>query len=549
MLSVAFVLNACTQDKALETPNVENPVLMLRLSMQNTSSEEVWAQTYSILTQNPGCCDEVWFSTGTGMPDMQVHRDHVSRLVKAKEALRELGIGSSLQIQMTIGHGDQMGMEQEWEAKTWTGWTGSTGVEDKFCNCPRQVRYLDYIRTMTRLYAQIHPHTLWIDDDLRYDNHIPATYDSRIGCWCATCLAAFSTEEGKDWTREALDSAMDGDEQLAERWKAFSIESLRRIAQVIAEETKAVSPETRMGYQKTFWDGDTTVVRAVLQTLAQVSGRRVAYRAGGGAYYDKLHPAEQIIKSMDAARFMRVLGNPEYVESWCPEIESWPRHYGSRTAQAVLLEAFTGLAYGMDAVSMFVIDSGQEEADLQARSMLFPLADGAPMLRSYAQANRGTEAVGYRTSQDNYALYEFGTLGIPILPGNGRSLGMLEGDNLKPVNIYSQPSSAVQDVRCQMDAQSPAPVLCQSPFVGLLIPRVTADGTLRTIGLLNGRIDEQGPLRLSLRSLPQGVRSVVWHQLRRKPLRLDVLYGAQGESYIEIPSLSAWNAGFVEIPL
>ena len=111
VLAVVCGLNACTQDRATETPNVGNPVLMLRLSMQNTSSEDVWTQTYSILKQNPGCCDEVWFSTGTGMPDMQVHRDHVSRLVQAKEALSNLGIGSSLQIQMTIGHGDQVGSE------------------------------------------------------------------------------------------------------------------------------------------------------------------------------------------------------------------------------------------------------------------------------------------------------------------------------------------------------------------------------------------------------------------------------------------------------
>ena len=294
----------------------ENPVMMLRLRMPNTISETNWRNLLSGFREYPDCCDEVWFSTGISATSLDVHRKHVEKLVRAKDDLSKIGIGASVQVQMTIGHGDSMLNPDGWAAKTWSGWTGSTGVEDKFCNCPRQPAFLEYMRQVARLYAQIKPRSVWIDDDLRYDNHYPATEGSRIGCWCTTCIADFSRQEGRDWTRKSLDEAMAADGALAERWKMFSISSLDNIARIVAEETAAVSPETQMGYQKTYFDSDTTVVRTILHTLARVSGKKVFYRPGGTAYYDKLHPANQIIKSMSAARYMKVLGCGDIIESY-----------------------------------------------------------------------------------------------------------------------------------------------------------------------------------------------------------------------------------------
>ena len=523
----------------------QKPVMLLRLSIDNTVTDESWAKTLSILNKHPECCDEIWFSTGIGIPPMEVHQQHAERLVDAKQDLEKLGISTSLQVQMTIGHGDQLGISDEWSAKRWTGWTGSTGVECKYCNCPRQPELLEYMREMTRLYARIQPRILWVDDDLRYDNHKPATQNSRIGCWCETCLAEFSAREGKTWSRVELDKAMATDKDLEYRWMMFSLESLQQIAHIIAEETVAVSPSTKMGYQKTFFTRDTLVVKTILKELAEVSGQKVAYRPGGSAYYDRYHPVNQIVKSMDAARFIRLIGSPDYVESWCPEVESYPRHYGSRSGQSVLLEGFAALAYGMDAVSMFVMDHGEESPELQARSMLKPLEEGSDVLRRYAQANIGTEAVGFRANVSNEALYDFGVMGIPILPGEGRSLGTLEKEVLTSVNLYSQPSSEIQAFRDKLNADAEMPVLCCSPFVGLVMPRVDAEGNLRTLGLINSRIDVQGPILFSLASVPEDAKSAIWYELRKKPVKLNIQYDAVG-AFIEIPQLDAWNAGFLE---
>lgn len=84
----------------------EAPVTMLRLRMPNTMIDSTWHNLLSALRQYPDCCDEVWFSTGVTAVQMDVHRDHVEKLKRAKEALRKIGIGTSVQVQMTIGHGD-----------------------------------------------------------------------------------------------------------------------------------------------------------------------------------------------------------------------------------------------------------------------------------------------------------------------------------------------------------------------------------------------------------------------------------------------------------
>ena len=545
LLPAIALFASCRTDNTSQAVNDE-PVMMLRLRMPNTFTDENWTTLLSGIKENPECCEEVWFSTGINFPPMDVHKEHVGRLLKAKEDLQALGIGTSVQVQVTLGHSDALGASGDWSAKTWTGWTGSTGVEDLYCNCPRQREFLEYMREMTRLYASVKPRVMWIDDDLRYDNHTPATNNSRIGCWCETCISEFSEREGRKWTRETLDKAMASDKALEERWTAFSLESLDRIARIIAEETLAVSPETKMGYQKTFSDRDTTVVRTILKTLAEVSGQKVSYRPGGGAYYDKLHPAAQIIKSMGAARYMRVLGCGDIVESWCPEVETHPRHYGSRTGQGVLLEGFAALAYGLDAVSMFVLDNGEEPIDVQSRYMLHPLDEGAPVMKEYARANKGTVPVGYRADLTMAELFDFGIAGIPVLPGLGKNLGTLSNEDLKGVNIYSQPSSVIQEFRDKLDGRAGAPALCVSPFIGLVIPRVDPDGAIRTLGLVNCRIDSQGALRFSLPSLPSGVKSAVWRELRKEPVNLKIKRDGNGAAFVEIPEIGAWNAGFLE---
>ena len=528
-----FVLCAFSQENSEWAP-----VLQLRLRAPDTLSATNWAATRHMIFENDGCCDEVWFSTGIGMPPMAEHVRRMEVIRAAAADLRARGIAPALQFQATLGHSDDLSDLEDCSGKTWGGWTGSTGVEARHCNCPRQPGFLAYVREVAHIYAGFHPASVWIDDDLRYDNHRPATERSHIGCWCETCLKDFNAKTGGAWTRESLAAAVGKGEPVAATWLDFSIDSLEDVARAIAEEFHRVSPGTRMALQHGM--SSTGMIMRVLMTLEKTSGHPVGMRPGGGAYYD-IDPNAQVLKSLAAAQFRRTVGDPAFIQVWTPEVESWPRTYGSRSAQSVIVESFTGFMYGLNAASWLVTQTGNDPLELSSRAMMRPLADAAPVLRGYARANRGTHAVGFTCSAKISSLYAFACTGVPVLFGVGKSCGELTQSDLA-LNRCTATASAVQQKRDELDTRAGGtPAVVESAFVGLVLPRVTEVGVLRSVALLNVRIDGQGPIRLRLRNFAPGVTKAVWHELRRQPVVVPIEDGR-----VEIPSIGAWNGGYLE---
>ena len=128
--------------------------------------------------------------------------------------------------------------------------------------------------------------------------------------------------------------------------------------------------------------------------------------------------------------------------------------------------------------------------------------------------------------------------------GPGISLGTLSSDFMKNVDIPKMLSSEIQGLRDGLQASNPSPALCCSPFVGLVMPRVTADGTLKTVGVVNTRIDVQGPIRIRLDRIPDSAKRIIWHEMKKKPVRIP-MERVDGSVYAVIPEIAPWNAGFL----
>lgn len=292
LMLCSILMSACS-NKSYINKSDETPLLSLRLRQTSTESDAKWRETYQAISDNPGCCDEVWFATGITIPPLDFHREHAEILSKAKQDLEQQGIATALQIQMTIGHGDQLiaGIEDLFSNKIWGGWTGSTGVEAKYCNCPRQPEFLAYMQEMAAIYAPLRFRAIWIDDDLRYENHKPATDGSLLGCWCDTCIEAFNSEHNAEWTRETLSKAVTSDAAVAEQWWLFSTASLQNVARVIASEFLKMSPDVKLGLQHTSYDGHSRYQDAIIKTLTELNGQPAMFRPGGGDYYDSTNAA------------------------------------------------------------------------------------------------------------------------------------------------------------------------------------------------------------------------------------------------------------------
>jgi hypothetical protein len=135
---------------------------------------------------------------------------------------------------------------------------------------------------------------------------------------------------------------------------------------------------------------------------------------------------------------------------------------------------------------------------------------------------------------------------VPVLFGVGQSCGELTESDLQ-LNRCRAPSKKVQEHRDALDCRGEAiPARVASPFVGLMLPRVSKkDGMLRTVALLNNRIDAQVQIELVLRGVPNGAKAV-WYEVRRSPVEVPLV--REGVSVrATIPSIAAWNAGYLEV--
>lgn len=540
-------------------------LFQIRLRAPHTASDAQWAETFQTLAGNRGACDEVWFSTGITFPPMAWHREHAERLARYAADLRRAGIVPSLQFQATLGHGDSFGgSPEEMAGRTWGGFTGPSGVECATCNCPRQPAFLAYVREMARLYAAaIRPAWLWIDDDLRVNNHRPAASWDDIGCWCETCLAAFAkflTTEGTEDTeaaapgsprgREALCETIGANSALRSAWERFSFSSIAAVAEAIAEETHAVSPETRFGYQHGGWPNDSQL--AVFRALREAGGGRpVGSRPGGGFYYD-LDPHGPVKKALVAARQRRALGDPPWIEDWLPEIETFPRAFASRTARGVLLEAVASLAYGMNGLSALIMDTRSESDAWYSENLLAPVAAERELLEHYRDANRNTAPAGLDAPPDLPLdnVYTYALAGVPVVPGTGRTFGVLTADDAA-LHLCSCTSQDLLRIRAEADERAGhrLPVVVEAPSIGLVVPRVSPDGALRTVLLLNARIEAQKPLPLRLRPGSAGIlpAAAVWRAIGEPPVTLPLRRDG-ADALVTLPALQPWSAGWLELP-
>ena len=520
------------------------PFLSMRLRANDTESVETWRRNFREVAAHPGCCDEIWFSTGCGAPALDWHRKNAAVLAEAVKDCRAKGIVPSLQFQATLGHGDFAGSPELFRMKTWTGWTGPTGIETKYCNCPRQPAFLAYLREVSRIYAPLGFGSLWIDDDLRIEYHEPSGSSGRHpGCWCATCIRVFNAATGAKWTRPGLAQAIRTNDVLSASWREFQTESVCAVAKAVAEVFHGLAPDTRLGLQHASYDAVADSIGAILRTLHGVSGKPVGSRPGGGSYYDD-NPNEMVLKSIKSGWFRGRLGNPDWIGVWTPEIESWPRTYYSRSPQGVLVEGFTALMYGMNAVSFFISNGAMEDPALYGRTHWKALAEGAPTLRGYARAIAGSHPVGF--TMPGKTKIGIRRAAIPVLSGVGRNCGELTQAECA-LDVNAMTSAAVQKLRDELDRRAGGlPAVIRSPFLGLMQVHVDAQERLAAVALVNTRISAQGPVRVKLRGLPEHIRSVTWRVLCAEAEELPV-ERLQEEAFVSIPEIGAWNAGYIDV--
>ena len=524
-------------------------------------ADENWPKVLDALSQTPHPFDAIWFSTGVAYPPLDWHRAQSARCAKAAKDLKKIGMSAAVEIQMTIGHGDVMLTRKDCRAQDWPTWVGWNGKACKHVSCPRGKGFRDYFARVAAIYAEWKPECVWIDDDLRLENRAPNGGGKYEGCWCESCVAAFSRREGRDWTRESLLAAIEkGDKDLKRRWFALQEDNLAEFAGVIARAVAQVSPETRLGLEAALCANGVT---KILKAMRDASGKPVRLRSGEGAYWDR-NPHEQLEKAYRIAKATAEYGCFDLVDVFSPEIESCPRTFSCRTPQGAILEGFEQLATGANALSMFLADTRVGEDWNYYRDILFRRLGAAHgFLKGYAEANRGTLPCGFSVKGGEVPKELVACRGVPVVCGRAKSLGELPDVNAIPASLGGSGWQAkgehetvvlqaaagprLMEFARRADAVSggKTPILFTRPVMAWTMPRVGEDGELRTVAVINCSIDVQDPVAVRLRGVPADA-NVAWVPLHGERAALAVVREG-AEAVITLPAVGAWDCGYLRI--
>lgn len=316
----------------------------------------------SALEKYPGCFTDVWLNTAYGYPKNEDHRKTADALAEIAEILREKGIRVSMQLSNTLGHGQYM-MNKDCSGLVFEGspvrkMAGHDGTQANYAFCWNDPYFRNYLTEHVRYYVKkIRPAELWIDDDLRAQNHKPVDF----GCFCDDCIARFNRQNGTAFTREELvEEYLHGDIGVRKCYIQFVCDGLAGLTEEICRAVHEESPETAVALQIGSNGGYTGYDhRYLLDVMYQTTGHPPMYRAGAGSY-DDFDPNALLFKAYyDVASLHAKL--PEYVTCRCPEIENTPSTAMGKTMYGTALEATLNLANGATGISFAMVSNLPED--------------------------------------------------------------------------------------------------------------------------------------------------------------------------------------------
>jgi hypothetical protein len=335
-------------------------MIILRLGEHHKNEIEA-NKLIDAIKRNPGCCDEVWFSSAYGYPKMETHQKNAADMRNAVNLFHRAGVKVSLQISNTLGHGAYIMNSYDCSGLLYEGspvghMTGSDGTRADCCFCWNDPVFNKYIIETVRIYAEnVQAKDIWFDDDLRANNHAPVGY----GCFCETCVAAFNKQNASNYSREEIVFKMNyGDINLREAYINYIREGMGRFTESLVQAAIEVSPDSRFGYQwGRFLNYTGTTYNHILDAMKSVSGKNPLTRPGGGFYNDKT-PQEAINKALTIHNANSVLPN-NIIEKYA-EIENIPDVAFGKSIDGTCKESSLYLAYGCNGLTYATLMTAYE---------------------------------------------------------------------------------------------------------------------------------------------------------------------------------------------
>lgn len=305
--------------------------------------------------------DEVAFFTGFTHPPLPLGeiQSRAAVLAELLPQFRALGVSTGINHLATIGHLDE-NLENSLR-EPWQHLVDFDGSRSASCYCAADPKMQEYIRSCYVALAKAKPDFLWVDDDLRMESHGPIRY----ACFCDLCLATFSKETGKPWTRELLVAALRSGsrpERLALRrqWLAHNRAYLRDLLGVIREAVDGVNPTIPLGLMT----GETSYsgygFGDWVPALAGPKNVPVKWRPGGGFYTDDV-PGQLLEKAHSTGRQIAML--PASLREIQYEHENFPYQRLKKSVTTFTAEIAAAIGAGCTGAALNCLGIADDPAD------------------------------------------------------------------------------------------------------------------------------------------------------------------------------------------
>ena len=229
--------------------------------------------------------EEVAFFTGWTHPPLPLTtiQEEAAELTEVIPLFKALGLRAGINHLSTIGHLNE-NLENSLN-EPWQRLVDFDGGICQGCYCTADPHMQEYVGQCYVALAKAKPDFIWVDDDVRLESHNPV----RFACFCDRCMADFSRQSGRTWTRPSLAAAFSAgtrEERLALRsqWvehnRRYIVDLLGRVRAAVDTVNPAMPVGMMTGETSYSGYGFTRYTEA----LAGPRGVEVKWRPGGGFY-------------------------------------------------------------------------------------------------------------------------------------------------------------------------------------------------------------------------------------------------------------------------
>lgn len=255
----------------------------------------------------------------------------LSRLLTSRiKEYRNAGVKRvGLNVLDTIGH-----LEEGWDVlpkPTMQTMVGKDGRVSKSCLCINTEEYKNYIYERYKILAESNPDFIWVDDDLRANNHGVAG-----PCYCQTCIDKFNKTVGRNETFETLSGAVSDEIKIL--WENFWNDCISEVCTIIKNAIFCVNENIAIGLMTS-----ETICKEWFSSLDATMGR-----PGGGFYTDEF-PGFIAIKFINCENQLCMY--PENVKDRQYEFENFPYQELGKSDTISKLEALFALMSGCNGIA------------------------------------------------------------------------------------------------------------------------------------------------------------------------------------------------------